>query len=393
MAFSFLSSDFFKISDDITPAPRAQTTPHDTLPTLPATDSTPSSSEAFNTFVSSSSPCDAPTFSDPSPDRYIPKAFVYNTPINSGVFGSVYDSGYSALSSRTAHYHLPGTPTTSSHRAPPPVTSTTPGETHFEQYEAGELKTRRGRGDVWELNCSLCDHWIRTSVPTRRPLSIPNHFANLESHQQSNKCLKAHRAFTAPPVISPRKKNSSMASPRNDESDDDEDDGVQQGRSSSLPPEALRNPSPTVSPMIIVQTCPGSQLDWPVEVGPFNEMFPFHRIGVTPGSLPFVVEIHNRGTTVIAFSKTCTQEARLGGCCSHCARIPAEVQKLVDQAVQADSRTNFRYLNWAQIQSLLADRTEEVRRWRLKGLNYARNLASAMRKLRTTSASWMRWQK
>ncbi|KAJ7471015.1 hypothetical protein FB451DRAFT_1037175, partial [Mycena latifolia] len=134
-------------------------------------------------------------------------------------------------------------------------------------------------------------------------------------------------------------------------------------------------------PPLLPDTCPGSQLDWPVEVGPFNEMFPFHRIGVTPGSLPFVVEIHNRGTTVIAFSKTCTQEARLGGCCSHCARIPAEVQKLVDQAVQADSRTNFRYLNWAQIQSLLADRTEEVRRWRLKGLNYARNLASAMRKI------------
>jgi hypothetical protein len=96
------------------------------------------------------------------------------------------------------------------------------------------------------------------------------------------------------------------------------------------------------------------------------ETFPFHRIGVHPGSLSFGVEIHDRGTTVIAFSKECTKEARLNGCCSHCAKIPAEVQKLVDLAIQADSRVNHRYLSWSQIRSLLADRTEEVRKFRLK---------------------------
>lgn len=137
------------------------------------------------------------------------------------------------------------------------------------------------------------------------------------------------------------------------------------GRSSSLPPEALSNSPPPPFPMILVHPCPGSRLDWPIHIGLFMETFPFHRIGVHPGSLSFNVEMHERGTRVVAFSKECTTEARLHGCCSHCAKIPAEVQRLVDLAVQADSRVNHRYLSWAQIRSLLADRTEEVRKWRL----------------------------
>ncbi|KAJ6507105.1 hypothetical protein DFH09DRAFT_1265056 [Mycena vulgaris] len=133
--------------------------------------------------------------------------------------------------------------------------------------------------------------------------------------------------------------------------------------------------------MIIVQTCPGSHLNWPDDAGSFTKTFPFHRIGVHPGSLSFSVEIHERGTKVVGFSKECSQEARLDGCCAHCAKIPAEVQRLADLAVQADSRVNHRFLNWSQIQALLADRTEEVRKWRLKSLNSARNFATAVRKI------------
>ncbi|KAK7021009.1 hypothetical protein R3P38DRAFT_3318281 [Favolaschia claudopus] len=77
----------------------------------------------------------------------------------------------------------------------------------------------------------------------------------------------------------------------------------------------------------------------------------------------------------------CTGEAQLNGCCAHCAKIPAEVQKLVDLALQADSRINHRYLSWSQIRNLLADRTEEARKWRLKSLNTARNFATAVRRL------------
>ncbi|KAJ7702812.1 hypothetical protein B0H17DRAFT_923154, partial [Mycena rosella] len=108
--------------------------------------------------------------------------------------------------------------------------------------------------------------------------------------------------------------------------------------------------------------------------------------------------MHDRGTKVIAFSKECTGEACLNGCCFHCAKIPADVQRLVDLAVQADTRVNHRFLSWSQIRNLLVDRTEEVRKWRLKvsfvfligcrilisflqSLNSARNFATAVRKL------------
>ncbi|KAJ7153161.1 hypothetical protein C8R43DRAFT_1126998 [Mycena crocata] len=182
----------------------------------------------------------------------------------------------------------------------------------------------------------------------------------MDSHCSNNKCRARNtRASTAPPVLSPHKAPipsfSAVPSANLNDDDDEEDDDdpfqFQYGRSSSCPPEALfsppcnlsSHPASTPSPMVVVQVCPGSQLDWPVDVGPFMETFPFHRIGLEPGFLSFNVEIHNRGTTVIAFSKECTTEARLNGCCSHYAKIPAEVQRLVDLAVQADSRVNHRY--------------------------------------------------
>ncbi|KAJ7894401.1 hypothetical protein B0H14DRAFT_3651946 [Mycena olivaceomarginata] len=181
------------------------------------------------------------------------------------------------------------------------------------------------------------------------------------------------RASTALPILSPRKSASSSAIPPGAVEDDNDDEhfDFQYGRSSSLPPDALSSQVPeslsTVpSSMVIVQMCPGSRLDWPVDIGPFMEMFPFHRIGIQSGSLLFNVEIHDHGTKIIAFSKVCTGEARLDSCCLHCVKIPAEVQKLVDLVVQADSRVNHRYLSWKQIRALLTDRTEEVRRWRLK---------------------------
>ncbi|KAJ7710891.1 hypothetical protein B0H17DRAFT_845279, partial [Mycena rosella] len=115
--------------------------------------------------------------------------------------------------------------------------------------------------------------------------------------------------------------------------------------------------------------------------GLFMETFPFHRIGVHPGSLAFNVEMHDRATKVFAFSKECTGEARLNCCCFHCVKIPADVQRLVDLAVQANTRVNHRFLSWSQIRNLLVDRTEEVRKWRPKSLNSARNFATAVRKL------------
>ncbi|KAJ7927226.1 hypothetical protein B0H13DRAFT_1572740, partial [Mycena leptocephala] len=129
--------------------------------------------------------------------------------------------------------------------------------------------------------------------------------------------------------------------------------------------------------------CSGSRLDWPVDVGPFVETFPFHRIGVHPGSLSFKVEIHDRGTTFIASSNECTEEeARLNGCCSHCDKIPADVQKLVDLAVQADSRVNHRYLSWMAPEGKHhASFKPEKHSFFAQSLNSARNFATAVRKI------------
>ncbi|KAF7376995.1 hypothetical protein MSAN_00117400 [Mycena sanguinolenta] len=315
--------------------------------------------------------------------RFVPKSFVYSTPINPNNFGAIPDPGYTSLSSRTAPYHTPSNPAT--HSSPQP----TPCETYLKLYESKDLEARKGAGNNWELQCMFCEKWIKTSVPSRRPLSIPNHFATLESHCHSRTCKpQSTRATSAPPSLSlPQTSTPSSSASQMNENSSDEDEGDEQdfqfqhGRSSSLPPEALSNSQPVPSPMVVVQTCPGSALDWPVDVGPFMETFPFHRIGVHPGSLSFNIEILERGTKVVAYSKECTGEARLGGCCSRCAKIPAEVQKLVDLAAQADSRVNHQYLSWAQIRNLLADRTEELRKWRLKTLNAVRNLANAVRKL------------
>ncbi|KAF7372252.1 hypothetical protein MVEN_00084700 [Mycena venus] len=374
MAFAFLSSDFFNIQnhDTSTPSPVMPVTPRDPLPrpAVPETHSfTSYSSPNVDTPNVPPFPCVSPPFPSTLSDtaRYIPKSFVYTTPVNPNTFGAIHDSGYTSLSSCTANYHLPLTPVTPSSCESP--TNPTPCETYLKLYESGDLEACKGSTNCWELQCIICDKWIRTSVPCRRALSIPNHFLNLESHCQSSNCLsRPCRASTAPPAPSPRKTTtaSSSATPPNLSDDEDEEEfQFPYGCSSSLPPEALSNAPPTPSPMLVVQTCPGSPLDWPVD----------------QGSLSFNVEIHDRGTKFIAFSKLCTGEARLNGCCSHCAKIPAEVQKLVDLAVQADSRVNHRYLSWSQIRSLLADRTEEVRKWRLKSLNSACNFATTVRKL------------
>jgi hypothetical protein len=84
---------------------------------------------------------------------------------------------------------------------------------------------------MWELQCFICDSWVKTSVPFRRPLAVPDHFMNLESHCASDKCVaRSTRASTAPPVPSLRKDtpacstNSVNQNDREDEEDDDDNE-------------------------------------------------------------------------------------------------------------------------------------------------------------------------
>ncbi|KAK6996075.1 hypothetical protein R3P38DRAFT_3222624 [Favolaschia claudopus] len=339
-----------------------------TRPLPPAVPATPAfASNSFSNTATHSllSPCD--TTPSPSPSgnaRYIPKSFIYNTPLNHNTLGAVYDSGYSSLSSRSANYHSPSAPATPP--SPNSPTELTPCERYLELYKSGSLEARKAESSRWELKCTICEKWIQSSIPTRRPLSIPNHFSVLEGHSRSRTCIaRPARASTAPPIPSPRKSSSSGINevPSDDEDDDD--------RSSSLPPEASSRSHPAPTPMVVVQTCPGSLVHWPVNVGSFMETFPFHR--PWNKNSRHLRAMHGRSTTRWLL----------------CAlrQDPAEVQKLVDLALQADSRINHRYLSWSQIRNLLADRTEEARKWRLKSLNAARNFATAVRRLAFTLIS------
>ncbi|KAJ6562675.1 hypothetical protein B0H10DRAFT_1966441 [Mycena sp. CBHHK59/15] len=212
-------------------------------------------------------------------------------------------------------------------------------------YWQGDLEARHGHSGVWELHCSTCRQWICTSVP-----------------------------FNTPYVDNPSEPMPVSGSSALVDEDVDMDDFQFQINIVIKTPEALPNNQPGVAP-IVVQCCPGMCVHWPVKAGPFNETFPFHRIGITPSSLPFIIEMHNLGTVVIAFSRNCTREAHRDRCCEHCAKVPRQIAKLVDMAIQAESCTNHGFLNWSQIKSLLEYHTEEVCHWRLK----------------TTNISWMRW--
>ncbi|KAJ7851401.1 hypothetical protein B0H14DRAFT_3137384 [Mycena olivaceomarginata] len=140
---------------------------------------------------------------------------------------------------------------------------------------AGDLEARKGAGSMWELQCIMCNNWIKTSVPSRHALSIANHFINLESHCAGNNCVsRSSRASTAPPAPSPRKARAVSSSAVHvddnnlDQEDEDEEEfQFQYGRSSSLPPESPFNMPPTPSSTeitivrLIGRTHDPSQLD------------------------------------------------------------------------------------------------------------------------------------
>ncbi|KAK6987916.1 hypothetical protein R3P38DRAFT_3229768 [Favolaschia claudopus] len=397
--FSFLGSNFFDVqtADTSTHLPLTTATrPSSSLPSDVLAASSFASNSSPNTLADPFSPtCKATLSPSQSNARYIHKSFVYNTPINPNTFGAVYDSGYSSLSSRSVNYHSPSIPMTSASNSP---AESTPCKKYLQLYQSGRLQARKSDSSHWELKCTVCKKWIKTSVPSRRPLSIPNHFSVLEGHTQSRTCTAYYpaRASTAPPIPSPRKASPSMVNEVSSDEEDEDDDPFQfqYGSSSSLPLEASSAQSAPV-PTVIVQTCPGSPVDWPAQVGSLTETFPFHRIGVQPGSLSFDVEMHNPRRSLASLSSALVKHYSTA-VVRNARRFPlrilskigtghevlaATIQKLADLALQADSRINHRYLSWAQIRSLLADRTEEVRKWRLRSLNTARNFATAVRKL------------
>ncbi|KAJ7156776.1 hypothetical protein C8R46DRAFT_1294523 [Mycena filopes] len=203
MAFSFLSSDFFAFpglnslpTPPATPILPATPLPSGDPPTLPSSASSASQDIHDPRCASSSLPA-------PSAPLFYPKSFIYSTPINPNTFGAVRDPGYTSLHSSAPSYYFPPSPAKPmSSQSPEP----SPCDKFLHLYKSGDLDARKGMAGMWELECVVCKNWVKTSVPNRRPLVIASHFANLESHGASSKCVaRPVRASSAPPELSPRK--------------------------------------------------------------------------------------------------------------------------------------------------------------------------------------------
>ncbi|KAJ7228037.1 hypothetical protein C8J57DRAFT_977879, partial [Mycena rebaudengoi] len=110
--------------------------------------------------------------------------------------------------------------------------------------------------------------------------------------------------------------------------------------------------------------CPGVLVKWPVTTGSFHDTFPLGRFGDGNDSLGHI-EIHDRGKTVHAWSKSCAESALPGLHCSECKKIPPRIDDLIAIAMEAKSHTNHRFLNPLQLRNLLKDRDGEIKRWKL----------------------------
>ncbi|KAK7012531.1 hypothetical protein R3P38DRAFT_3588444 [Favolaschia claudopus] len=149
------------------------------------------------------------------------------------------------------------------------------------------------------------------------------------------------------------------------------------------PPE--RPPSMSIPSAPAANECPGVVVDWPLQLDlKFNETFPFHRLplGRSLGDLPFFIEIREEGEKIVAWSKSCTRRPNpFTSCCSECHKITSRISKLADIAAHAEKGTNYKFLNYAQLEDLLTKRNKENNDLKLRSLNMSRQLATFARKM------------
>ncbi|KAI0054409.1 hypothetical protein BV25DRAFT_1949134 [Artomyces pyxidatus] len=121
--------------------------------------------------------------------------------------------------------------------------------------------------------------------------------------------------------------------------------------------------------------CPGVDVNWPTDLGTFAETFPWSRLGDRPDSLPFDLEIHNRGRSVRAWSKRCAGQAASGGQpCDSCLGVVDRIDNLASIAQDAKPHTSHKFLNSVQLRQLIRDRDTDLQRWKLKALNLVRKV-------------------
>ncbi|TFY75215.1 hypothetical protein EWM64_g8800 [Hericium alpestre] len=157
--------------------------------------------------------------------------------------------------------------------------------------------------------------------------------------------------------------------------------GMRRQRSSSEPAESTSTQAVELSTSL--GTCSGILVQWPKELGSFNDTFPWSRIGDEPDSLSFIITV-NRDGKRYAFSKTCSQkslDSDLQQPCVACGSdVPKGLEGLVGIVRQANKFLRHSLLSASQLRGLLSDCNTEINRWKLKMLNMARKLNTATRR-------------
>jgi hypothetical protein len=120
--------------------------------------------------------------------------------------------------------------------------------------------------------------------------------------------------------------------------------------------------------LLSINSCHSIDLVWPGEIGPFNETFPWSRIGDGPDTLPFWLNVTgNSEQKRIIVAKNCTTVASTNsGACDECAMIPAAIKHLADLSSHAKSHTPYGFLSARQLKEHLVDVKDDANRWKLK---------------------------
>ncbi|KAL6302386.1 hypothetical protein BKA93DRAFT_737066 [Sparassis latifolia] len=119
--------------------------------------------------------------------------------------------------------------------------------------------------------------------------------------------------------------------------------------------------------------CTGIPVEWPTDLGHFNETFPWSRIGDGPGTLPFYLEVHSQCREICGQSKACLGVLPGDAThCSECAAIPKRITELASLAREVKRHTRYEFLNAVQLRELVRERDDEVPALRLQMLNSSR---------------------
>ncbi|KAH9913947.1 hypothetical protein B0H21DRAFT_805153 [Amylocystis lapponica] len=258
-------------------------------------------------------------------------------------------------------------------------------------FTRGTISVRNNATTRWEVQCPDCHIWVSTGMlRTVRFGHRETHFSALESHRKSKKCRMMQETVRlgrqgASMLLSEDRMRGVSAPVDSDVHHDTNEPDIDElssdflPRSSSAPPEA----AVAVTERAERVQCTGIPI--PATSSQFEsagDHLPWARVGTKPDSLPFDIEVHDRGKTVVAFAKSCTGQTISGiQPCENCSTVTQRVDDAITIARDPQKGTNRAYLSPAQLRHSLENTAAQLNQWRLRTLNLGRALGVAARKL------------